>query len=188
MGRVLGWLGVLLWLASAPLMAREVAGVTVPEGATLSDGEQLMLNGAGIRTKFFFKIYVGALYLPARVDTPEAVYAAPGGRRVLMHFLYSEIAAKKLVDAWNEGFEANLAEADFARLKPRIDAFDGLFHDVKAGDEMHLDYIPGKGTEVWSGDTLVGTIEGADFQEALMRIWLGKKPADKDLKVGMLGR
>jgi len=181
------WLGVALWFMAAPVPAVEVAGVTVPDSAALADGETLVLNGAGVRTKFFFKIYVGALYLGAKVTTPEAAYGAPGGRRVLMHFLYDEVEAAKLVEAWNEGFEGNLDKAELAHLRPRIDAFNALFTDVRRGDEVRLDYLPGKGTEVWYGDTRRGVVEGADFQAALLRIWLGGKPADKSLKAALLG-
>jgi hypothetical protein len=31
-------------------------------------------------------------------------------------------------------------------------------------------------------------IQGEDFYRALMRIWLGDKPVDGDLKQGMLGQ
>ena len=98
-----------------------------------------------------------------------------------------EVEAAKLVEAWNEGFEGNLDKAELARLRPRIDAFNALFTDVRRGDEVRLDYLPGKGTEVWYGDTLRGVVEGADFQAALLSIWLGDKPADKSLKAAMLG-
>jgi hypothetical protein len=32
-----------------------------------------------------------------------------------------------------------------------------------------------------------GTIAGAAFNKALLKIWLGAKPAQEDLKKGMLG-
>jgi hypothetical protein len=40
---------------------------------------------------------------------------------------------------------------------------------------------------VYIADELRGTIEGADFFQAVLRIWLGDKPADSGLKRGMLG-
>jgi hypothetical protein len=33
-----------------------------------------------------------------------------------------------------------------------------------------------------------GTIEGAEFRRALMAVWLGEKPPNKELKAGVLGR
>ncbi|HEB94298.1 MAG TPA: hypothetical protein ENI94_12735 [Gammaproteobacteria bacterium] len=66
--------------------ARDVAGVTVPERITLAD-TALTLNGVGIRSKFFFDIYVGALYLPEKTQNAETAINMPGPKRVLMHFL-----------------------------------------------------------------------------------------------------
>jgi hypothetical protein len=34
---------------------------------------------------------------------------------------------------------------------------------------------------------LLGTIAGAEIRQALLAIWLGDVPADKDLQQGMLG-
>ncbi len=39
-------------------MALEIAGTAVPESVQVDKGKTLQLNGAGIRSKFFFKIYI----------------------------------------------------------------------------------------------------------------------------------
>ncbi len=170
-----------------PALGAEVGGVQVPAEAVLEDGSRLQLNGAGVRSKFFFKIYVGALYLAQPAASAEAVADTPGAKRVSMHFLYDHLSAKKLQDAWNHGFEANLQPARLEALQPRIATFNALFGDVRNGDEIHLDWIPGRGTQVWYGSELRGTVEGDDFYPDLLRIWLGEKPADADLKRAMLG-
>jgi len=175
-----------LALLAPAVFAREVAGVPLPETTTVAS-HSLLLNGAGIRSKFFFKIYVGALYLPQKATEPAAIYAMPGVKRVSMHFLYDHIDKKKLVDGWNEGFKNNLDSAELTALQPRIDAFNAAFSAVAEGDLVHLDYIPGRGTEVWIRDQLKATIKGQDFQVAWLKIWLGDEPADSDLKQGMLG-
>jgi hypothetical protein len=171
----------------APLgFAREVVGVNVPDTVSLGEA-RLVLNGAGVRSKFFVKVYVGALYLPAvqreaarlfEVDTPVAVH---------LHFLHSEVEAKKLVDAWNDGFNANHDAAQLAALKARIERFNALFRTVKRGDVVRIDYTPGHGTRVAISGEERGVIEGSDFRAALLRIWLGDSPADTDLKRAMLG-
>lgn len=48
--------------------------------------------------------------------------------------------------------------------------------------------MPRKGTQVWINGTLKGSVAGEDFSQALLKIWLGKKPADADLKEAMLGK
>lgn len=184
----IGWLtGAalgILFLAT-PALSKEVAGVNLPDLVTVGNAP-LKLNGAGVRTRFFIKVYVGALYLNEPQTTAAAALAAPAPKSVRMHVLYDEISAAKLIDAWNEGFRANTGEAERAALQPRIDAFNALFPAVKKGDVVRLDLI-GDTTEVWINQERKGTVAGPDFQQALLKVWLGDKPVDAGLKRGMLG-
>lgn len=181
-------LALSLMLLSLTAAAKEVAGVKLPDTLTLApDQPALVLNGAGVRSKFFVKVYVGALYLPARATDAASIVRHTGPVAVHMHFLHSEVSKEKLVDAWNDGFSANLPEAARARLKERIERFNALFRTVRRGDVIRLEYLPGSGTSVIVNDARQGTIEGEDFMQAWLKIWLGEKPADGDLKRAMLG-
>lgn len=176
-----------LMLSPAMTFAKDVAGVSLPETVTLNAKPPLVLNGAGIRSRFFIKVYVGALYLPARTHDAEAILRSAGPVAMHMYILHSEISKEKLVDAWNDRFDANLSTAEHASLRTRIERFDGLFRTVHKGDVIRLDYLPGTGTTVSIDDEKRGVIEGEDFMHAWLRIWLGKQPADSDLKQGLLG-
>ena len=165
---------------------REVAGVNVPETAEVH-GEKLVLNGAGIRSKFFFSIYIGALYLPERIKKPDQVFSNQKSKRVLMHVLYKKLEAKKITDGWQEGFKKNNSNAEFEQLSARLKTFNSFFSDSKTGDEIVMDYIPDTGTRVSINNTVRGTIPGADFNTALLKVWLGERPADSNLKESMLG-
>jgi hypothetical protein len=180
-------LAFALMLSPVMTLAKELAGVTLPETVALGARPPLVLNGAGIRSKFFIKVYVGALYLPARTRDADAVLHHTGPVAMHMHFLHSEVAKEKLVNAWNEGFEANLDAAERARLGARIERFNGLFRTVRQGDVIRLDYLPGTGTTVSINNETHGVIEGEDFMQAWLRIWLGREPADAGLKQGLLG-
>jgi hypothetical protein len=177
-----------LLLSSAVTFGMEVAGVKLPDtvvpGANLPP---LVLNGAGVRSKFFIKVYVGALYLPARATGADAVLRNTGPASMHMYFLHSEVTKQKLVAAWNEGFSANLGEAERARLGARIERFNGLFQTVRRGDIIRLDYTPDTGTVVSINSEKRGAIEGEDFMQAWLRIWLGEEPVDAALKRAMLG-
>jgi hypothetical protein len=178
----------LFLVISTPVFAREIAGVTVPGTLSMGHGgKRLTLNGAGIRYKWFFKIYVCALYLPHRANTGDAVVAMEGPKVVTMHFLYDEVAAEKLRAAWKSGFRDNSTQKEYAAIAPRVQRFNQLFHDTKRGDEIRLEYRPGEGTEVLFNGQSAGRIEGRDFNAALLRIWLGKVPADFALKDALLG-
>lgn len=178
---------LILVLASSITLARTVGDVNVPD-QTVINGENLVLNGCGMREKFFFDIYVAALYLAKPAHSTETVLAMPGSRRILMHFVYSEIGRDKLIDAWNEGFEDNLTRQELASLKSRVDQFNSLFGAVHRGDVIWLDYTPDSGTTVTINGQEKGRIPGQDFNNALLRIWLGKEPVTGSLKQDLLGQ
>lgn len=173
-----------LCLASM-VQAREFKEVNVPEEIVLS-GKNISLNGVGMRTKFFFDIYVGALYLESAVKTTEEVLSQQGAKRVFMHIVYDEVASEKLVAGWNSGFEGNLSDEQLSALAEKIKTFNAMFDSALAGDEILLDYLPGQGTRVTIKGEVKGVIEGKDFNDALLKIWLGDEPADDDLKEAML--
>lgn len=166
--------------------AMEVEGVHVADTVQL-EGRTLLLNGAGIRTKFFFDIYIGALYLNNRTTEAEQVINEKGTKRVWMHFLYDEVSKEKLVKGWVSGFENNTKKVDMAALQTRLNKFNGFFSDMKKGDNVVYDFLRSGTTNVTINGKSAGSIEGVDFQQALLTVWLGKKPADSDLKEGMLG-
>ncbi len=185
--RVVGLL-LLLWGLPQHAGALQIAGVTLPDRVRPPGmEEELVLNGAGIRRKFFFKIYIGALYLPTRLDTAAAILDGNGPNRVLMHFLYDEVSARKLTEGWISGFEANLDTTGLAALGPRIQQFTTLFRDAVRGDRIWIDHLPGTGTRVSINGREQGVVPGDDFNRALLRIWLGEAPVSGDLKRAMLG-
>jgi len=169
------------------LEAREVAGIKLDEKITIA-AMPLQLNGAGIRTKFIFDIYVGALYLKDQARTTDAALKSSSNNRLRMVFLYDQVEKQKLVNGWNDGFENNLSKTELTTLKSKITDFNHLFDTVNKGDTIDLDYIKGKGTHVYYNSKLRGVIEGKAFNAALLKIWLGEEPADDDLKQAMLGQ
>ena len=168
--------------------AVEFEGVSFPDTIKLKGSEtQLQLNGVGFRTKFIFDIYIGALYTDSKADSRDAVQALKGPNRIHMHFVYSEVSKEKLVDGWNDGFENNQSSEQLDALRAKIENFNAMFSTLVEGNVVLLDYVPGRGTRVTINDEDKGLIEGEDFNAALLDIWLGKKPADDELKEKMLG-
>lgn len=181
-------LAATILLLAPQLQAAELAGVFVKDQVTAENGQPLVLNGVGLREKLWIDVYVGSLYLVNKSDNVTEILSAPHAMRIQMDFVYKEVAKKKLLKAWREGFEKNQSKEMLDKLQGRIDQFYGYFdQDVVAQDQYVLDYIPGKGTTVTKNDTVLGLIPGEDFKNALMEIWLGNFPADKKLKRGMLG-
>jgi hypothetical protein len=175
-----------LLLIALPVGAREIAGVNVAETLQGDGGSVLHLNGAGIRTKFFFDIYIAELYMEHPASSSEGVLAAAGQKRMIMHFLYKEVGKDKLVEGWNEGFEDNNSTAELEKLKERLARFNDLFVTVKKNDVIVLDFSPASGTRVTVSGEERGVIEGKDFNDALLKIWLGEEPISSGLKKDLL--
>ena len=184
--RILGLVIVFSTVFSIALQAKTLKGVTLPDTAII-EGKSCKLVGMGIRKKFFFKIYVGGLYMENLSHKPNRVISDLGIKRVVMHFLYKEVSPKKLRDAWTDDFKNNLGNR-FDSLKKKIDQFNAFFTEpVRKGDEIWITYLPGKGIQVLVKGKEMGTIPGIDFMKAVFSVWFGEIPADSGLKWGMLG-
>jgi hypothetical protein len=172
---------------TAPVVAKEIGGVNLSD--TLSVGkEQLVLNGVGLRTKMFIKVYAGGLYLPKKDNNAQKIINADEPMAIRLHFVYDGVSHEKLIAAWNEGF-VNATGGNLAPLKGSIDKFNSFFtEEARKGNIYDITYMPGEGVTVIIKGKLMGTIRGLDFKKSLFAIWLGEKPADNSLKQGMLGR
>ena len=174
----------LSWNASA----LEVSGVKLADSIHLGSRD-LVLNGAGLRTKFFFKVYVAALYLGVKTHVAGAALNQSGEKRVALHIL-RELSDEQMLHSFNEVMAANHTAAEMQALEPQLKELTAIFHvvgKVKDGDVVDLDYLPASGTQIIVNGVLRGNIAGEAFNRALFKIWLGDKPAQPDLKQKMLG-
>ena len=176
---------MLAFACAAAADAATLVGVTVPDTAQVANTD-LVLNGVGLRTKFFFKIYVGGLYLPQKTDDPAAVIAHEGPDRVLMHMIY-EVSREQFSDAWEDGFKDNNKD-DYPAIEDQVKQFIAYFGNCKKDDIITIDYVPGTGTQIsWNG-TFKGNIPGEAFHQAFLRVFFGPNPPTGRLKEGMLGK
>lgn len=175
-------------ITSQQLAGMETGGARIPDTISLHGTDHvLVLNGAGIRKKFFMNIYAGALYLPAKTSDATAIISGDGPAAVDMHITYSKISKAKITGGWEDGLKANLDQGRLAALRPRLDRFNALFTEVLEGDVIRIAYLPASGTEVRINNEQRGIVEGNDFFRALLEIWLGSSPVSKSLKAEMLG-
>lgn len=182
-------IGAMLLMASLPSFGVEVGGAKLPDTATVG-GQALVINGAGVRTRVFFKVYAMALYLPKKATTTDEVLASAGARRVTLHLL-RKLDGEDFAKAFNEGLVNNTSDAERQQLQAQTQAFVGSFARqgaLKEGDLIHLDWLPGTGLVAELNGKAVGTpIAEPAFYNAVLRIWLGDKPADDALKPLLLG-
>ena len=175
--------------AVCPVQAVEIADVNIAEEIVVDDATSLVLNGAGIRSKFFFDIYIAQLYLEKPQHDSSLIIQDEGSKRIVMHFLYDGVGQDKIIEGWNDGFSANLDDESLAKLQSLIETFNAMFtEEMKSGDIVIFDYLPGEGTRVTIKDEVKGVIAGKDFSDALLSIWLGEEPVGSGLKNDLLGK
>jgi hypothetical protein len=179
----LGLLALTMLLVAAPVAAREVAGVALHDTVDVA-GQALRLNGAGLRTRFFFKVYVVGLYLPRPTHSAVDVLQTDGPRRIVLHLLRA-LDGPEIAHAIAEAFASNAGGA-MPRLRERLTRLEAMFPGVQPGDTIELTMADGR-TAVAVNGTTRGTIDGADFARALLAVWLGPDPVDPDLKRELLG-
>ncbi|PIE43798.1 MAG: chalcone isomerase [Gammaproteobacteria bacterium] len=167
--------------------AKDIAGVEIDDSISAA-GTGLQLNGAGIRTKWFMDIYVGALYLPNNSADAVAIISADEPQAIKLHMVSGLITSDKMVKATTEGF-VNATGGKVAPIQDDVDAFMDVFksEEIKENDVFDLVYLPGKGVEIYKNGQLQDTIGGLAFKKALFGIWLSDKPVQKKLKASMLG-
>lgn len=179
---------VVVTLAAPAASALDVAGQSIPDKLKLGSAD-LVLNGAGIRTRAFFKVYVGALYLPEKKTAAADALASQGAKRVALHLL-RDLTAEQIGGAL-DNMADNLSDAEREAFKGRIADLKATMEAVGAAKEksiITIDFAPGTGLRIALDGVQKGkTIAGEDFYRALLKIWLGDKPVDGALKSGMLG-
>ena len=173
-------------MLAASAQAIDVAGVNIPDKASVG-GQELVLNGAGIRTRAIFKVYVGSLHVPAKANTAAAVLGkAP--RRVQLNML-RDVSSDQMLDALTEGVNQANSAAEAGAVKPQMGELAQVLKSIgqlKEGNVLAFDFVDG-GTRVSLNGQAKGTIAGEAFNKALFNAWIGDKPVQDDLKKAMLG-
>ena len=178
-----------LALGAVTASAADVAGVKLDD-KTQVESRDLVLNGAGLRKRFtVVKVYVIGLYLAEKKTDAAAVLGLAGPKRAEIHMLRN-VDANTFTEALVEGLRANHSEADFKALEPRVKELADLMAQIgeaKDGMTIALDWT-GAGTRLAVNGKPTGKpIAGEDFYKALLRIWIGDKPVQDDLKKSLLG-
>ena len=173
-------------LLAWPALAAEVGGIKLDDKVSLG-GKELVLNGAGIRTKVVFKVYVASLYLPAKAGDLNGVLAA-NPRRVQLNLL-RDLSADDLAGALADGIKETSSAEQVAAVKTQTEQLLSIMKSVgqaKTGEVVTMDFVGGETRIAFNGQAK-GSIAGEAFNAALMRIWLADKPVQADLRKAMLG-
>lgn len=169
--------------------AVEIAGVKVEETIKVGNAD-LKLNGAGIRYKAVFKVYVASLYVTEKKSTLAEIMALPGPKMIRLNVL-REVSVDQFGQSFMDGLNQNNTKAEKTNIVNQMIKFGEMFAslpDIKKGDVLGLEWVPGVGTiSTLNGKRAGEVLPDVAFFNALLKIWMGDKPAYAPLKNQLLG-
>lgn len=186
--KALATAAVLAMACAGASASIDVNGVKYEETMPVA-GKELMLNGAGVRTKFIIKVYTAGLYLQSKESTAEGVMKAAGPRRIRVVML-RDVSSDDFGSAFMIGMNNNVSKEDKSKVNGQITKYGEMFTQIeslKKGDVLDTDWIPGIGAQSYlNGKKFGDALPDLVFYNAVLRIWLGDKPADSSLKEKLL--
>lgn len=180
------FLSLMFIMFTSTSSAKEYAGKTIPDTFNYG-GKSMVLNGVGLRKKFFINLYTGSLYLSTKSKDAETIMAEDSPMAIRLSINSSMITPNKMKEATLDGFRKT-TQGNTAKIKPQIDQLLKTFDKgVGPGDVYELINMPGSGVHVVRNGSKVATIRSPEFKKALFGIWLSNQPIQGNLKQQMLG-
>lgn len=173
-------------LVMAPMAgAVEVHGVIMPDKLTVA-GETLVLNGAGLREKYFVgvDVYVAGLYLKEPSTDADAITSADETMALRIEIVTGLMDSEKFTEATITGFEES-TDGNTEPIQEETDLFLTAFAgEINKGDVFDIQYIKGVGTKVFKNgrDEPEVVVPGYKVKKALFGIWLADR-TEKHLQV-----
>jgi Chalcone isomerase-like len=178
----------VLFVGMNSVQAAQLEGHSFDDKLVL-DNKPLVLNGLGLRGVAWIKAFVVGLYLPARTTDGTKAMAMSGPKRLQLRIMLNA-PSKELSKAVRGGVRKNELPEQQALLANRVDALGKSIDsigDLSPGDVLDLDFIPSKGTQIrYNGKVVGGYVAGEDFYRSVMKIFVGDRPVDKEMKAGLL--
>lgn len=179
LGRKIGLLFVAAFCSLSVMAAQTV---------TLENGSSLELKGIGVATEFRTETYIGALYAPVGLESVALFKDYTTPKRMVVRYIPETYSYRKVSRHFKERIAMNNDREIWQPLTREIVTFSRVFNDnFVRGDEIRLDFIPGKGTQVYLNDVLFETIENPEFFNLMLDAWTGSVPPSKAFKQGIMG-
>lgn len=162
------------------------AGVELPPH-TRAFGETLTRNGVGLREATFMNVdvYVAGLYLEQQTRDARRVLE-PGQAKVIILRFVRDVDREEMVDTMREALKNNVGDS-FAMVDEHMRQFVRRLPQLREGTQLTLAYRPGHGVELRVNRQLLGIDRSDAFGNLVFNAWLGPRPPDADLKLGLLG-
>ena len=172
--------------ASGVLADVKLKGVSVPEEVTFS-GHTMVLNGVGVRSRFFVDGYVAALYLPEVSTDADGVLASGSPLDIRVVIISDMVTADRFAESAMDGFVRS-THGNLGPIRSQVETMIKTFRNsLSVGDVFDLVYNPDAGTEIYRNGDLLEVVKGLDFRSAMAGIWLSEDPVQTSLREQMLG-
>ena len=140
---------------------------------------------SGYRTKMFVKVYELTLYTEKQYENTNDIFNTNDGFLIEMKFLMN-IPNEKIKQNMLYGFHNNTSENGLLLINDDINIFLAIFDNViiNSNDQLCINYdsVHINIRLTTNNGIKTVTINNHHFKNSLLRIWLGNKPVDKNLK------
>jgi len=178
---------LVMFIFSILLYGRVIKEMKVEEKIKVYN-QELILNGSGIRNKFFIDVYIGSLYLEELENDAESIIKSGKIKSMELIIVSNLITQKNLSGFLRSELKKSVAPKEFQLLEDDIELFLSTFHEkIKKGDRFSFNIIPNVGVEVYKNNRLIKSVKSDDLGRRLIELWIGENPVDENLKEEVLG-
>lgn len=169
----------------------ELAGIKIAPSVQVADAPALALNGAGLRFNGSTKITLTQVYAAKRFASVEEFLALPGPKRFIVTYL-REFPDGIPYRHLSRSIQDNLPKNAQPLLIPSLMRLsDGLasIKRIAPGDQMTVDWIPGKGSVItMQGRQVTEPLPSPELFQGYAAMWMGSTPLDSSVKDALLGK
>ena len=174
---------ILLGLFAPPSKAtNEGAAQPIPIAVKQAVNEAHLI-GKGMLRLFGFRVYEARLFAGPNFSIKEGWEKQP----FALELIYSRSVSGKAISQSSRDELARLKTGNEIKRAAWAISMDGLFVDVKEGDEIVGIYKPNQATKFLLNDKPLGIIQDPEFGPAFFGIWLNEETKDKNLRAALLG-
>lgn len=188
--RLVSALTLGLLLGTAARASIEIEGVQLDDNTSVA-GTKLVLNGATVRKRAYFKTDVVGLYLPQRMTKPDAIYKGDIPMRLVLVML-RDVPSATITRYFVSDFKQVASDTEFKQTINEVGNLGmiyGTIDRVRKGDIVTIDWTPDKGIKAAINGKPLN--ERDDFKshlfwEIYMRMYISAAAPD-ELRTGLLG-
>lgn len=183
-----GWIMVLAFFCGTA-GAQEVSAVQRPNKTQFSE-PSWVLNGVGSRVMAgIFHVYEIALYLPHEHSAVSEILDEDLPKRVALTFNV-DVKSAQLLEVTYKVMSENHTVEELRKAEAGWQEFSTLFsgvNEIHRNDQIRLDFANASGTQVSLNGRDLGRVNDRGFMRAFLKIWLGERPVQANLKEKLLG-